>query len=117
MVLLLVVLVLVAFGFIYYFYKTCLDHGLTASGTIEVTDVTVSSKVVATLEVKVDEGSQVKQGDTLAVLDPSELQQSLLGAQARYQIAKDDFARNKQLFADRMISPAIRRRCFGYGRG
>ena len=106
MVLLLAVVVLVVGGFVYYFYKNSLDHGLTASGTIEVTDVTVSSKVVAkVLEVKVDEGSQVKQGDTLAVLDPSELQEALNGAQARYQIAKDDFARNKQLIADKMISP------------
>ena len=106
MVLLLAVVIIVALGFIYYFYKNSLDHGLTASGTIEVTDVTVSSKVVArVLEVKVDEGSQVKADDTLAVLDPSELQQARNGAQARYQIAKDDFARNKQLIADKMISP------------
>jgi HlyD family secretion protein len=106
MALLLAVVVIIALGFIYYFYKNSLDHGLTASGTIEVTDVTVSSKVVArVLEVKVDEGSQVKQGETLAVLDPSELQQALNGAQAKYQIAKDDFARNRQLFADKMISP------------
>ena len=106
MVLLLTVILLLIAGFIYYFYKNSLDHALTASGTIEVTDVTISSKVVArALEVKVDEGSQVKQGDTLAVLDPSELQQAFNGAQARYQIAKDDFARNKQLFADKMISP------------
>jgi RND family efflux transporter MFP subunit len=106
LILLLAVVVVVIGGFIYYFYKNSLDHGLTASGTIEVTDVTISSKVVAkALEVKVDEGSRVKQGDTLAVLDPSELQQALNGAQARYQIAKDDFARNKQLFADKMISP------------
>lgn len=102
----LVVVVIIVFGFIYYFYKNSLDHSLTASGTIEVIDVTVSSKVVArVLEVKVDEGSQVKQGDTLAVLDPSELQQAFNGAKARYQIAKDDFARNKQLIADKMISP------------
>jgi RND family efflux transporter MFP subunit len=106
MVLLLVVVAVIILGFIYYFYKNTLNNGLTASGTIEVTDVTVSSKVVArVLEVKVDEGSQVKQGDTLAVLDPSELQQALNGAQAKYQIAKDDFARNKQLMADKMISP------------
>jgi HlyD family secretion protein len=106
MVLLLTVIVLLIVGFIYYFYKNNLDHGLIASGTIEVTDVTISSKVVAkVLEVKVDEGSQVKQGETLALLDPSELQQAFNGAQAKYQIAKDDFARNKQLFIDKMISP------------
>ncbi|HVN67672.1 MAG TPA: efflux RND transporter periplasmic adaptor subunit [Candidatus Sulfotelmatobacter sp.] len=105
-ILLLAVVLIVIGGFIYYFYKNSLDHGLTASGTIEATDVTVSSKVVArALEVKVDEGSQVKQGDVLAVLDPSELQQTLNSAQAKYQIAEDDFARNKQLFADKMISP------------
>ena len=106
LILLLAVVVIIIGGFIYYFYKNTLNNGLTASGTIEVTDVTVSSKVVArVLEVKVDEGSQVKAGDTLAVLDPSELQQALNGAQAKYQIAKDDFARNKQLMSDKMISP------------
>ena len=102
----LAILLVVIAGFIYYFYKNSLDRSLTASGTIEVTNVTVSSKVVArALEVKVSEGSQVKQGDTLALLDPSELQQVVNGAKARYQIAKDDFARNKQLFFDKMISP------------
>ncbi len=105
-ILLAVVLVLVVAGFGYYYYKNLTNNQLTASGTIEVTDVTVSSKVVArVLAVKVDEGSQVKQGETLAELDPSELQQAVNSAQARYQIAKDDYARNKQLYADRMISP------------
>jgi len=105
-ILLVVVLILVVAGFGYYYYKNLNGHQLTASGTIEVTDVTVSSKAVArVLTVKVDEGSQVRQGDVLAELDPSELQQALLSAQARYQIAKDDYARNKSLYADRMISP------------
>lgn len=106
MMLLLVAVILVIAGFGYYYYKNLNDHRLTASGTIEVTSVTVSSKVVArVITVGVDEGSQVKQGDILAELDPSELQQAVNGAQARYQIARDDFARNKQLFADRTISP------------
>lgn len=101
-----VALILVIAGFGYYYYKNLNGHQLTASGTIEVTNVTVSSKAVArVLAVKVDEGSQARQGDTLAELDPSELQQAVNSAQARYQIAKDDFARNKQLYADRMISP------------
>ncbi len=106
LILLVAVVILVILGFGYYYYKNLNNNQLTASGTIEVTDVTVSSKVVArVLDVKVDEGSQVRQGDTLADLDPSELQQAVNSAQARYQIAKDDYARNKQLYADRMISP------------
>ena len=106
MVVLLAVVLIVIGGFSYYLYQNSRPSGLIASGTIEATDVTVSSKVVArVLAVKVDEGSQVKQGDTLALLDPSELQQALNAAQARYQIAKDDFARNQKLFADKMISP------------
>jgi len=43
---------------------------LEASGTIETTDITISSKVVGEIkELRFDEGDKVKQGDTLILID------------------------------------------------
>ena len=102
-----ILIALVAIGaIVWFFYQRGSEGGLVASGTIEGTEVTVSSKVVAkVLEVKVDEGSQVKEGDVLAVLDARDFQQNLKSAQAKYKIARDDYERSKQLFRDKMISP------------
>jgi HlyD family secretion protein len=48
--------------------------GISASGTIETTEVTVSSKVGGQItRLFVDEGANVKPGDTLALLDRTEL--------------------------------------------
>lgn len=78
---------------------------LQASGTIEGTDVNLSAEVVGqVLEVRVDEGSRVKNGDTLVVIDDTEYQIQLRqqqangdAAQAQYQLAiegsrKEDIA-------------------------
>ena len=106
LLILVIVLVVIAGGFGWFLYQQRNGKELIASGTIEATDVTISSKVVAkVLEVKVDEGSKVNQADVLAVLDDSELKENVNAAQAKYQMAKDDYERNKQLFADKMISP------------
>ncbi len=67
---------------------------IEASGTLEAIEVKVSAKVPGQLEqLFVDEGSQVKSGDTLAILDHStqeiQLRQSQAGvalADAQYQL-------------------------------
>jgi len=90
----------------WYIYKQRNGKELTASGTIEATEVTVSSKAVGkVLDIKVDEGMQVKEGDVLAVLDVQELEEAMKSAQARYAMARDDYERSKKLYADKMISP------------
>ena len=93
-------------SYYWYFYARSENGKLAASGTIEATEVTVSSKVAGkVIELKVDEGSQVGEGDILAVLETAELNEAKKGAQARYNIANDDFTRSKKLFSDKMISP------------
>ena len=102
----LIVLLIIGGGLIWYFYRQKANQALVASGTMEGTEVTVSSKVTGkVLEVRVDEGGKVLSGEVMAVLDAQELGEALKSAQARYKIAKDDFARSQQLYRDKMISP------------
>ena len=102
----LIIIIMVGGGLIWYFYQQTANQALIASGTMEGTEVTVSSKVTGkVLEVRVDEGSKVHSGEVLAVLDAQELGEALKSAQARYKIAKDDFERSQQLYRDKMISP------------
>ncbi len=62
---------------------------LEASGTIEVTEVHVASQVPGQLEaLRVDEGMDVKQGDTLAVVDHRLLMHQLRQAEAAVHAAE-----------------------------
>ncbi len=71
------------------------DATIEATGTIEATDVTISSQVAGTVSVlQTDEGVRVAPGDTLMVLDQREwrlqmrqAEANLAGAQAQYQLA------------------------------
>ena len=61
---------------------------IEASGTMEATEVKVSAKVPGQIEViKVQEGSEVRVGDTLAVLDRSTLTLQWKQAQAGFEVA------------------------------
>ena len=49
--------------------------GISASGTIEGTDVTVAAEVAGKVKERhVDEGSRVSKGDTLLIIDDTEYQ-------------------------------------------
>jgi len=62
---------------------------ISASGTIEAVEVTVSSKTSGQVEkLFIDEGSAVKEGDTLAVIDSSSLEIQLRQAQAGVDLAE-----------------------------
>jgi HlyD family secretion protein len=105
--------------------------GISASGTIEVVDVTVSAKVSGeVIRRLVDEGSRVKKGDTIAVIRnlvaDIELQQAEAGAaaakadydlvvrgprsedieqaKASLESADADHKRAQQLYTDKLIS-------------
>ena len=70
---LLSVLCLVAL--IYYFASTPRSKDLVLIGTVDSNQVIVSSQIQGRIaKLLVDEGTQVKQGDPIAILDPSELQ-------------------------------------------
>ncbi len=62
---------------------------ITASGTIEAVEVNVAAKVGGQVEARpVDEGSRVKPGDTLAVIDHATLDIQLRQAEAGVDLAK-----------------------------
>ena len=65
---------------------------ITGSGTLEATDVSISAKVPGEiLKLYVDEGSHVKAGDTLAVLDHADNEIQLNQAQANLESAEAQY--------------------------
>jgi len=59
----------------YYYFSTNHTHDLVLIGTVDSNQVIVSAQVEGRIEkLLVDEGTPVKAGDLIAVLDPSELQ-------------------------------------------
>ena len=107
------------------------DKEITASGAIEATEVVVSAKIGGQLlKLLVDEGSSVKQGDTLALIDRLDLdiqlrqtqanaaaveaqykltlrgmrEEDIAQAEATYENAKDDLSRMEELFKQNTIA-------------
>lgn len=104
---------------------------ITASGTIETTEVTVSAKVGGEIiALLVDEGSSVKKGDTLTLIDRTDLiiqlkqalanaavleaqykltvrgfrAEDILQAEATFANAQDDAKRAERLFAAHVVT-------------
>lgn len=72
---LMVVGVIFGISLTYYFVSTASNRDLVLIGTVDSNQVIVSPQVQGRLQkLLVDEGTQVKQGDLIAVLDPSELE-------------------------------------------
>ncbi len=107
------------------------DKKLSASGTIEATEVTVSAKVGGEIiRLLVDEGANVHKGDTLAIIDRADLEiqlkealanaaaadaqhkmmvrgsreEDVLQAEANLKNAEEDLRRAEQLFRERSIT-------------
>ena len=107
------------------------DREIKASGTIEATEVTVSAKVGGeVLKILVKEGASVKRGDTLAIIDKTDLEiqfeqvrANAAAAEAQYKLAllgardediaqaeatlknaEDDLNRTEELFKEGSIS-------------
>jgi multidrug resistance efflux pump len=75
----------------YYLISTPRSKDLVLIGTVDANQVIVSPQVEGRIaKLLVDEGTQVKQGDLIAVLDPSELE-----AQARAAAATIDSLRSQ----------------------
>ena len=83
--------IIIAISAIYYFASTPHSKDLILIGTVDANQVIVSPQTEGRIsKLLVDEGSQVKQGDLIAVLDPSELE-----AQARAAAATIDSLRSQ----------------------
>jgi HlyD family secretion protein len=67
----------------YYFFSTDHSRDLVLIGTVDANQVIVSAQVSSRIQkLLVDEGTPVKAGDLIAVLDPSELQAQEAAANA-----------------------------------
>jgi HlyD family secretion protein len=69
------------------------DSSISGSGTIEATEVNVASKIPATIsQLRVDEGSRVKTGDTIAIVDHTNLDLQLKEAEANVAAVRSQVA-------------------------
>ena len=75
----------------YYFISTPRSNDLVLIGTVDANQIIVSPQMQGRIaKLLVDEGTQVKQGDLIAILDPSELE-----AEARAAAAMIDSLRSQ----------------------
>lgn len=76
-------LVILAVATAYYFWSTDREEGLVLVGTIDANQVIVSPRVQGRIEkLLVDEGTEVKAGDPIAVLDSAEITAERQAAEA-----------------------------------
>lgn len=76
-------LVVILMAVVYYFFSTDRTTDTVLIGTVDANQVIVSPQIQGRLEkLLVDEGTVVKQGDLIAVLDPSELEAQKRAAEA-----------------------------------
>ncbi|MBU0573532.1 MAG: efflux RND transporter periplasmic adaptor subunit [Candidatus Margulisbacteria bacterium] len=98
------VLIAVLAGGLWYLLRPKNDE-LLASGTIEATEVALSSEVSGNvIKLNINEGSTVKAGEIVALIDPAPYQADLKRAQAQYDLAKSDYGRAAELYKDKSIS-------------
>jgi HlyD family secretion protein len=94
---LLAIIVAIASG--YYFFSTPGGNDLVLVGTVDANQIVVSPQMQGRiLKLLVDEGSTVKQGDLIALLDPAELEAQERGAVAtiaslRSKVSESEFTR------------------------
>jgi len=98
---LLVLAVILAASTTYYFVSTPRSRDLVLIGTVDSNQIIISPQIPGRIaKLLVDEGTQVKQGDLIAILDPSELE-----AEARAAAAMIDSLRS-QVSASQATSAA-----------
>ncbi len=111
------------------------QNTITASGTIETTEVTVAAKVGGEItKLLVNEGAKVNKGDTLLNIDRTDLEiqykqalsnasaaeaqynltlkgpriEDMLQAEANYKNAKTDFDRAEELYKEKTVTQKMR---------
>lgn len=76
------------------------DGVVRASGTIEATEVDISSRLSGVIiNIPVEEGDRVAEGDLLATIRAAELEASRIGAQALFDEAETNLSRIRNLYA------------------
>jgi HlyD family secretion protein len=98
-------LVFMVVGYGTFFLLRAMDKGVYGSGTIEVTEVVVSSKVNGhIIQLNVDEGSNVVSGEVIAEVEKQDYKAAVDKAKAQYNLTKIELARNSEMFAAHTIS-------------
>jgi multidrug resistance efflux pump len=91
-------LVILAAGVIYYFVTTNSSKGQLLIGTVDANQVIVSSKIQGRIEkLLVDEGTDVKAGDPIAVLDSQELTAEKQAAEATLASLRSKLAQSQAM--------------------
>ncbi|HOK01761.1 MAG TPA: efflux RND transporter periplasmic adaptor subunit [Spirochaetota bacterium] len=86
-------------------WKKSGDSSISGSGTIEVTEIDISSKISGRIvEITKPEGSHVKKGDLLARLQHDELFAQRLSALANLKNAEKNFKRISDLYRSGSVS-------------
>ncbi|HEY4979233.1 MAG TPA: biotin/lipoyl-binding protein, partial [Candidatus Acidoferrum sp.] len=91
--------ILLAIASAYYFFSTPAGKDLVLVGTVDANQIVVSPQIQGRiLKLLVQEGTQVKQGDLIALLDPSELEAQEHGAAAtiaslRSKVSETEYTR------------------------
>jgi Multidrug resistance efflux pump len=72
---LIILTIILSIAAAYYFFSTPAGKDLVLVGTVDANQIVVSPQIQGRIsKLLVEEGSQVKQGDLIALLDPSELE-------------------------------------------
>ena len=96
---LIVLAIILAIASAYYFFSTPAGKDLVLVGTVDANQIVVSPQIQRRIsKLLVEEGKQVKQGDLIALLDPSELEAEERAAAAtiasmRSQVSANEYTR------------------------
>src|SRR6202021_1399470 len=96
---LIILAVILAAAGVYYFFSTPRGNDLVLVGTVDANQIVVSPQIQGRISrLLVDEGTQVKQGDLIALLDPSELEAEERAAAAtisslRSKVSESEYTR------------------------
>ena len=92
------ILIILVFGTAYYFLTTDRNKGLTLIGTVDANQVIVSSNIQGRIEkLLVDEGTDVKAGDPIAVIDSTELNAEKQAAEATLASLRSKLAQSQAM--------------------
>ncbi len=91
-------LIIGVIGTAYYFLTTDRNKGLTLIGTVDANQVIVSSNIQGRIEkLLVDEGTEVKAGDPIAVIDSTELNAEKQAAEATLVSLRSKLAQSQAM--------------------